>query len=175
MTSHGRGTAEAAALAALDDAEHVRHSIETNRAECTRVTKALMALGLEPVPSEATFLFVEMGQQSQRICESLLRSGVIVRSLGWMGFPEAVRVTVGTATENDRFLAAPRACACGVIIGRRSTRAAMLLEGHGGDRCGPHVPRAAVSGHAPAARRVFGAAEADSRRGFGACARAPLV
>jgi histidinol-phosphate/aromatic aminotransferase/cobyric acid decarboxylase-like protein len=34
----------------------------------------------------------------------LLHEGVIVRPLGWMGFPEAIRVSVGIASENDKLL-----------------------------------------------------------------------
>jgi histidinol-phosphate/aromatic aminotransferase/cobyric acid decarboxylase-like protein len=40
------------------------------------------------------------------LCDDLLHMGVIVRPLGWMGFPEAMRISVGTAEENDKCLAA---------------------------------------------------------------------
>jgi histidinol-phosphate aminotransferase len=100
------GLSQAAAIAALDDEEHVRRSIETNRTERKRLCAELSALGLRPVPSHTNFIFMEMGPEASAITDELLREGVIVRPLGWMGFPEAVRVSVGTAEENEKFLAA---------------------------------------------------------------------
>ena len=91
--------------AALDDAEHVRRSVETNHAGRARLVAGLEKLGLRPVPSETNFLFLELGPESEIFCGELLHSGVIVRPLGWMGFPEAVRVSVGIPEENEAFLA----------------------------------------------------------------------
>ncbi len=76
------GVAQAAALAALDDTEHVMRCIETNAVERKRLSEGLAKLGLRPV------------------------LGVIVRPLGWMGSPEAIRITVGTREENDKCLPA---------------------------------------------------------------------
>ncbi len=98
--------AQAAALAALDDKEHVAGSVEMNRAERRKLTEGLAKLGLRPAPSETNFVFVELGTDASRICQELLQKGVIIRPLGWMGFPEAVRITVGLPEENDRCLAA---------------------------------------------------------------------
>jgi histidinol-phosphate aminotransferase len=100
------GVAQAAALAALDDQEHVKRCIETNARERRRLTDGLVGLGLEPVESEANFVFMEVGPEAKAICEELLREGVIVRPLGWMGFPEAIRISVGTAEENEKCLSA---------------------------------------------------------------------
>ena len=97
---------QAAALAALDDAAHVRRSIETNQRERKRLAEGIRKLGLRPAPSETNFVFLEVGPETPDVCEALLRDGVIVRPLGWMGLPEAMRVTVGVPAENDRFLAA---------------------------------------------------------------------
>ena len=97
---------QAAALAALDDAEHVRRSIENNQRERRRLVEGLNSLGLRPAPSETNFVFVETGPETPETCDALMRAGVIVRPLGWMGLPEAMRVTVGVPAENGRFLAA---------------------------------------------------------------------
>ncbi|HXL22965.1 MAG TPA: histidinol-phosphate transaminase [Candidatus Dormibacteraeota bacterium] len=102
------GLAQAAAIAALDDDAHVKRSLETNAAERLRLHNALRDLGLQPVPSEANFIFVELGAIAKDFSDVLLRGGVIVRPLGWMGFPDAIRVSVGTAQENDAFLQAMR-------------------------------------------------------------------
>jgi len=100
------GVAQAAALAAIDDREHVTRCIETNASERKRLSDGLMQLGLHPVPSETNFIFMEVGPEAKDICDELLHLGVIVRPLGWMGFPEAIRISVGTAEENGKCLAA---------------------------------------------------------------------
>lgn len=99
------GVSQAAALAALDDTEHVNRSIRENAAERTRLTRRLTELGLRPVASHANFIFIDIGPEAQDLYNDLLHDGVIVRPLGWMGMPEAMRVSVGIAEENDKFLA----------------------------------------------------------------------
>ena len=99
------GVSQAAALAALDDAEHVNRSIKENASERARLTKGMIELGLRPVRSHSNFIFIDIGPEAQELCDELLHEGVIVRPLGWMGFPEAMRVSIGVAQENDKFLA----------------------------------------------------------------------
>ncbi len=74
-------------------------------AERAKLTKGLSAVGLRPVRSHTNFIFIDIGSEAQELCDELLREGVIVRPLGWMGFPDAMRVSVGIAEENDRLLA----------------------------------------------------------------------
>jgi histidinol-phosphate aminotransferase len=100
------GVAQAAALAALDDQEHVKRCIETNATERKRLSEGLAKLGLRPVSSEANFVFMEVGPEAKTISDELLHLGVIVRPLGWMGFPEAIRISVGMVEENEKCLAA---------------------------------------------------------------------
>jgi histidinol-phosphate aminotransferase len=100
------GVAQAAALAALDDKEHVTRCIETNAAERKRLSEGLTKLGFRPVASEANFVFMAVGPEAKALSDELLHLGVIVRPLGWMGFPEAMRISVGTAEENDKCLSA---------------------------------------------------------------------
>jgi histidinol-phosphate aminotransferase len=99
------GVSQAAAMAALDDAEHVNRSIKENAAERAKLAKGLSALGLRPVRSHANFIFIDIGPEARELCDELLHEGVIVRPLGWMGFPDAMRVSVGLARENDQLLA----------------------------------------------------------------------
>jgi histidinol-phosphate aminotransferase len=98
------GVSQAAAMAALDDADHVNRSIRENAAERARLAKSLGELGLRPVRSHANFIFIDIGPEAQELCDELLHEGVIVRPLGWMGFPEAMRVSVGIAQENEKLL-----------------------------------------------------------------------
>ena len=100
------GVAQAAALAALDDKEHVSRCIETNAAERERLCEGLRKLGLQPVRSETNFVFIPVGPDAKAIGDDLLHMGVIVRPLGWMGFPEAIRISIGMAEENDKCLLA---------------------------------------------------------------------
>jgi histidinol-phosphate aminotransferase len=100
------GVAQAAALAALDDGEHVTRCIETNATERKRLSEGLAKLGFRPVLSEANFAFIVVGPEAKALSDDLLRMGVIVRPLGWMGFPEAMRISVGTAEENEKCLSA---------------------------------------------------------------------
>jgi len=99
------GVSQAAAMAALDDAEHVSRSIQENAAERARLTEGLAELGLRPVRSHTNFIFIDIGPEARELCDELLHEGVIVRPLGWMGFPEAMRVSVGVASENEKLLA----------------------------------------------------------------------
>ena len=100
------GVAQAAALAAVDDREHVERCITTNASERKRLSEGLTELGLHPVNSETNFIFMEVGPDAKAISDELLHAGVIVRPLAWMGFPEAIRISVGTAEENEKCLRA---------------------------------------------------------------------
>jgi histidinol-phosphate aminotransferase len=108
---------QSAALAALDDGEHVRRSVEINREERQRLYDGLRGLGLSPVPSETNFLFIPIGPHAKSLCDELLLEGVIVRPLGWMGFPEAIRISVGSPAENVKLLTA-----MAYTLGRRKSQ-----------------------------------------------------
>ncbi len=95
--------AQVAALAALDDDEHVERSRQANRDGMVFLEREFARLGLPYVPSQANFVLVRVGNGGE-VYERLLRRGVIVRPVAGYGFPEHVRVTVGTAEENRRFV-----------------------------------------------------------------------
>jgi histidinol-phosphate aminotransferase len=94
---------QAAALAALDDREHVQRSVRMNQKERGRVAHALAELGFTPPPSQANFLFLDLGRPGRPVYEELLALGVIVRPIGDTNY---LRVTLGKPEENDRFLRA---------------------------------------------------------------------
>jgi histidinol-phosphate aminotransferase len=98
------GVAQAAALAALDDSAHVRRSVESNRAGLAQLGAGLGKLGVRFVPSVANFLFLTFDFETEALSEEMLRRGVIVRPMRWMGFPNAIRVSVGTPEENEMLL-----------------------------------------------------------------------
>ncbi len=100
------GVAQAAALAALDDTEHVKRSLEANRAGLRQLENGLREIGVKSAPSVTNFVLVEVGGDADALAAELLKLGVIVRPMAWMGFPHAIRVTVGTREENEKFLRA---------------------------------------------------------------------
>jgi histidinol-phosphate aminotransferase len=94
--------AQRAALAALDDDEHVAKSRAVNQTGMDEVVSGLRALGFAPIPSEANFVYFDVGRDGRQVFDALLRLGVIVRHIeGRM-----LRVTIGQAEENRAFLAA---------------------------------------------------------------------
>lgn len=95
-----------AAEVALDDAEYVQASVALNARERARLAAALKAMGLTVLPSQANFLAIGFGRDARPIHQGLLEQGVIVRPIASYDLPQFLRVTVGTAAENDRFLEA---------------------------------------------------------------------
>jgi len=94
----------AAARAALDDAEHVRRSLELNRVERARVATELRARGFTVLPSLCNFLTFDAGEDGRPLFQRLLARGVIIRPLDPYGMPQWLRVSIGTGEENSAFL-----------------------------------------------------------------------
>jgi histidinol-phosphate aminotransferase len=95
--------AQVAALAAIDDEEHIRRTKENNRQGLAYLRRELDRLGLEYAPSWTNFLLVKVGVGTY---QRLLPEGVIIRPMEGYGFPGYARVSVGTPRENQRFIAA---------------------------------------------------------------------
>ena len=95
----------AAAAAALDDMEFVARSYAENLNGMRQLEEGARRLGLDYIASYGNFLAIKVGKAAE-IFKRLLRRGVIVRPVAGYGLPEHLRVTVGTAAENEKFLAA---------------------------------------------------------------------
>ncbi len=95
--------AEVAALAALDDTEHVERTREMNDAGARFLTESLERLGCRVWPTDANYVLVEIGPD---FYDKLLRQGVIVRPMGGFGLTSHLRVSIGTAEENERLVKA---------------------------------------------------------------------
>jgi histidinol-phosphate aminotransferase len=100
--------AQAAALAALDDCEHIRCAVENNAAQSVVLTQELSELGYRVVPTSANFLFCDLGEDAAALANCLLDEGVAVRPLRPWGAPNCIRVTIGTPEQNQAFLSAVR-------------------------------------------------------------------
>lgn len=97
--------ANVAALAALDDTEHLQRSVAMNNSERERLEAACERLGLDYVPSAGNFVLVDMGQPAGPVYESFLRRSIIVRPVGNYALPDHLRISVGTPEENSRLIA----------------------------------------------------------------------
>ncbi len=95
--------AQKAAIAALDDKEHVEKSRELNRRGKKYLYSQLDRRNIEYVPTEANFILIRAGRGA---AEKLLKKGVIVRGMDCYRMPEYIRVTVGLDEENERFVKA---------------------------------------------------------------------
>jgi histidinol-phosphate aminotransferase len=100
--------AQSAALAALDDEDHVTRSVSHNAEQAKKLEVGLSELGLKVVPTWANFLYCDLGQDAAPMCTRLREEGISVRPLGAWGAPTCIRVSIGTAQQNDKFLEAMR-------------------------------------------------------------------
>ena len=95
--------AQAAALAALDDAAFLEESVDLNRRGMQQLTSGFSVLNLDWIPSSGNFVTVRVGD-ADRAFRQLLERGVIVRPIAGYGLPEHLRVSIGLSSENSRFL-----------------------------------------------------------------------
>lgn len=100
--------AQAAALAALDDAAHTKRALANNAEQAKVVLAGLAESGYKAVPTWANFIYCDLGEGCSEIAKKLQDEGVIIRPLGPWGAPRAIRVTIGTPEQNHTFLQAFR-------------------------------------------------------------------
>lgn len=96
--------AQAAATAALDDREHVERTVAMNDAGKESFYAAFRDLDLPYTPTHGNFVWVDLMRDGKEVFQSLLHKGVITRTGDVFGAPTHLRVTVGTAAENAKFL-----------------------------------------------------------------------
>jgi histidinol-phosphate aminotransferase len=95
--------AQAGAIAALDDAEHMSKTRENNARGLDFFSRAFRDLKLEFVLSSANFVLVRVGE-GQKVFDAMQKQRVIVRPMGGYQLPEWIRISVGTPQENERGL-----------------------------------------------------------------------
>lgn len=96
--------AQVAAAAALDDKEHLEQSRKVNQTGKKYLYEEFEKLQLKYLKTDANFIFVDTGKDSQEVFQELLKKGVIIRSGDIFGYPTYIRVTVGSEKENVRFI-----------------------------------------------------------------------
>jgi histidinol-phosphate aminotransferase len=116
------GAALAAAIASLDDHEFWVCTRELVQRERVFLHRRLSEMGLTCLPSQANFLLiVDPPIAAPALVQALLRQAVVVRPMGGFGLPNALRVTVGSREQNERFLAAMHAVTADVTAQAVST------------------------------------------------------
>jgi histidinol-phosphate aminotransferase len=98
--------AQVAALAALDDDEHVQRSLEANEAAKVFFYRELEALGLRYIPTHTNFIAVDVGRPGTEVSRSLLERGFVVTATDGWGVPNHVRFSFGLPVENEAFVVA---------------------------------------------------------------------
>jgi histidinol-phosphate aminotransferase len=100
--------AQVAALAALNDTEHLQSSRQTVLDGKAYLYQQFEELGLPYVPTQANFILVDTKANCREVFDGLMRRGVTVRTGDIFGLPTHIRVTVGTVAQNHQFIAALR-------------------------------------------------------------------
>ena len=95
---------QAAARAALKDTDHVKESQGSNAAGKAFLYRAFNDMGLRYIETEGNFIMLYVEPSGAEITDALLKQGVIVRPMSGYGYPNAIRVTIGTQQENERFI-----------------------------------------------------------------------
>jgi len=102
------GAALAAAAAALSDRAHLERAVEHNSVWRDWLTKEVAKLGLRVTPSIGNFLLVHFSEEKGRgaaEADAFLRQrGLVLRRVAGYGFPNALRMTVGTEEANRAFV-----------------------------------------------------------------------
>jgi histidinol-phosphate aminotransferase len=98
--------ANVAAIAALEDTEHVLKSIQFVHEGRKYLYQQLDRMGITHVPSQANFVLIDFERDSEEVSRNLLKEGIIIRpGKGW-GYPTFARVTIGREEDNRRFIKA---------------------------------------------------------------------
>jgi histidinol-phosphate aminotransferase len=103
--------AQAAALAALHDQNHIGGVVANNAVQAPILADALTELGFRVTPTSANFLHCDIGQDASAFAARLRAEGVSVRPLESWGAPNCIRVTIGSPEQNQAFLTAVRTIA----------------------------------------------------------------
>jgi len=93
-----------AGMAALSDRTHVENAAAHNHAWLPRVTQGLEALGLVVTPSVGNFVLIHLPEsEGKAVAEAdafLLSRGIVLRRVSAYGFPNALRMTIGSEEAN---------------------------------------------------------------------------
>ncbi len=103
--------AQAAALAALRDEEHIRRAVQNNSEQADVLSSGLSQFGYAIPKTWANFVFCELGEDAASFAERLQYRGVVIQPLASWGAPNALRISIGTPEQNAKLLEALQAMA----------------------------------------------------------------
>ncbi len=98
--------AQAAAIAAIDDSNHLDKTKKVNQSGLARITEVAQNLGLKTIPSSANFICIDVQKPANDVFQALLEKGIIIRSGVPLGLPTMIRVSIGTEGEITEFISA---------------------------------------------------------------------
>jgi len=98
--------AQVAAVAALNDEDHAIRSIQLVHEGKRYLYEELDRMGLSYVPSQANFIFIDFGRDSEEVFQALLKEGIIIRPGKVWGYPTFARLTIGRMNDNRKFIKA---------------------------------------------------------------------
>jgi len=93
--------AQVAACASLQDKEHLEKSKNLVKEEKKFLYKSFEELGIPFIPTQANFILINTGEETEKIVNSLLKKGIIVRSMKAYNLPDYIRLTIGTREQNE--------------------------------------------------------------------------
>ena len=97
-------------MAALTDIEHYEKTINGTATGREWLSDQVRKLGCVPYPSCTNFFLIDVQGDATALYEAMLSKGVIVRSMKAYGYPNFIRITIGTDQENKRFVNALQDC-----------------------------------------------------------------
>lgn len=100
------GPSIAAGIAALADTEFIQKTVETIRSGRLQLAKAFDDLGIQYWPSQGNFFLIDPPLGEEELTEFLLKRGIMVRPVSAFGAPGKVRISIGTASQNERLIRA---------------------------------------------------------------------
>ncbi|MBU0671441.1 MAG: histidinol-phosphate transaminase [Candidatus Margulisbacteria bacterium] len=98
--------AQAGATAALDDKAFLDKTYKNNLEGKKYLYAELDKLGLKHEKTEANFIYIDLKRSADQLFLDLMKQRVIIRPLTSFGLPEAIRVSIGTKAQNEKFVTA---------------------------------------------------------------------
>ena len=99
--------AQVGGVAALADDEHYRMTLQKSREGIAWLSREVAKLGCRPMETHTNFFLIDVKGDGKKLYEHMLHQGVIVRPMQAYGYPNYIRITVGRADENQRFVEGP--------------------------------------------------------------------
>lgn len=96
--------AQVAAIAALEDKNHLKKSVQVVEVGRKYLENEFKKMGITFVPTATNFILADLKVDASPIYDKLLRKGIIIRPMSAWGLKTFIRVTIGKAEENKKFI-----------------------------------------------------------------------